>query len=546
MPKHKFVIHDVNIQYPPGTDPVPPNPEQLLAQAFPGKTVTIYYGSDVEPSLAVNPKHPSKIVAAWQNNRVNNGGALEAGIAYSHNGGKTWKHSVIPIQLSIGGLTNRVSDVWLSYSIDGKRVFLNALPFNVQHIGPPDAIQEGIITSYSDDDGVTWSKPIFNITSNLSLEEVPLNDKNSITADLQNPKAVYSVWDHFTSSDSFHSDTFFSRSLNKGMTWFPAVKIYDGTLDLIAQKLSNGLYNNNQTINNIIVSLPQKKGPSTLFNFMSRFYAKPTATDVEFINDAFPYKSTAIDVAFVRSDDGGITWTPSATIVTPVSPNNVTYTGGYVYDLNGNIKGGLGSLLRTSGNAIFDVAISPKTGYIYVVHQSDEFRSDLLNQISLRYSNDEGKTWSQPIMVNRTPQKGNNPQAFTPSLDISKDGYIGISYYDFRNDSGKDPLKTKTDAWLVLYKEPRHEHCLKFITEFRLSKQSYIAQNGPTTTQGIMTNGDYAEVIAADDKFYAIYTKSFPGPFNPPIEILHEEDTILLLDKNRRTAPFISIIEIEH
>src|SRR5438874_12021390 len=111
MSKYRLIVRDVNIQYPHGTDPVPPNPEDLFPQAFTGKTVTIYYGSDIAPTIDVNPKCPSKIVAAWQNNRVNNGGALEVGIAYSHDGGLTWGHSFVPIQFSIGGLTDRVSDV---------------------------------------------------------------------------------------------------------------------------------------------------------------------------------------------------------------------------------------------------------------------------------------------------------------------------------------------------------------------------------------------------------------------------------------------------
>src|SRR5437762_1827500 len=145
MPKDKshkdFIIHDVNVAYPVGEDPVPLTPECLVDQAIPGITTIIYYGADVEPIIAVNPKEPSRIVAAWQNDRINNGGSLEIGIAYSHNGGKTWKHSVVPFQRCLGGPTNRVSDEWLSYSADGRRVFLTAAVFNSVPLDLPNDIQ---------------------------------------------------------------------------------------------------------------------------------------------------------------------------------------------------------------------------------------------------------------------------------------------------------------------------------------------------------------------------------------------------------------------
>src|SRR5262249_40173598 len=97
--------------------------------------------------------------------------------------------------------------------------------------------------------------------------------------------------------------------------------------------------------------------------------------------------------------------------------------------------------------------------------------------------------------------------------------YLGIMYSDFRNDEMQECGKTLTDTWLAIYKETEFSHGgdtgvgLEFHKEVRLSQESYIAQNGPKTETGIMTNGDYDGLQAHADRFYAIYTKSFNALF---------------------------------
>ncbi len=66
---------------------------------------------------------------------------------------------------------------------------------------------------------------------------------------------------------------------------------------------------------------------------------------------------------------------------------------------------------------------------------------------------------------------------------------------------------------------------LDFVKEIRLSEKSYIAQNGPTTTHGVMTDGDYQFLAAKENDFYAIYTKSFDNSFHPH-RILHRSCAI--------------------
>src|SRR5438445_9270149 len=88
-----FDVHDENIGF--NYSPNPISDECLLPQIIFGTTTTVHYGSVVEPSIAVNPKHAKHVVAAWQQDRINNGGGLDIGIARSKDGGKSWKQSLM-------------------------------------------------------------------------------------------------------------------------------------------------------------------------------------------------------------------------------------------------------------------------------------------------------------------------------------------------------------------------------------------------------------------------------------------------------------------
>lgn len=546
-------VLDVNVGYSAGNGPTPISdicldPQVVFGTKKAPVTTTIFYGAAVEPTLAVNPSNPNKIVACWQQDRISNGGSLEAGIAYSSNGGVTWNRTTVPTQVCTGGVTQRVSDVWLSYSSDGATLYLCILPFNAT-VDPSVGNQQGVAVSISKDDGATWSAPQFIASSVEAIDEpslqFPIDDKNSVTGDPNHSTYAYAVWDRFEQATSYHSTTRISVTKNSGATWSRQHLLYDPFPDLTSQQLSNGNINNCQTIDNVILVLPQSKG-GTLFNFMVRQYAAPSASNNQFINDAFPFKYTLYDIAFVRSSDFGQTWETTATQVTPFKSSQV-YTNGYKYKGNGSIKEGNGQLLRT-GDIIPSFAVNPINGNLYVAFQTGQFRSDELPQIGLMTSRDGGRTWSNAVRINVTPQSAFNPQAFTPFVAVTADGHVGIMYSDFRNNSSLNTTATNTDTWLAIYKEVANPNGgstgigLDLQSETRLSQSSYIAENGPTTTQGIMTNGDYGFLVAQNNQFYAIYTKSFNGPFTPSEKIFKENYGIVKLDNNLRQAPFFSIV----
>src|SRR5207249_1759371 len=139
---------------------------------------------------------------------------------------------------------------------------------------------------------------------------------------------------------------------------------------------------------------------------------------------------------------------------------------------------------------------NPTTGTIFLVYEDSTFRSDQLPQIGLRFSTDAGLSWSASIMVNRTPQNSPNPQAFTPTVAVNGDGVVIVTYGDLRFDDKQNPdTDTKAMMWAAQYQEISgglgSGSGLEFVGEVALSPAPFIVQQGPSTTQGVMTEGDY-------------------------------------------------------
>lgn len=560
-----------NIGFPKGKTPIPISELCLDPMEVFDTSTTVHIGSAVEPTLAVNPRRRNHVVAAWQQDRIDNGGALEVGIAYSRNGGLDWKRTTVPFQNCNRGFIQRVSDVWLSYSADGEKLYLATLLVN-STVDINTNNQSGVTVSISKDNGETWSNPRFVAGSEFTLSvpgtTFPVDDKTSITADRNDKDFAYAVWDRFPNYTSYHSDTYISRTTDGGISWTPHAVLYDPFLD--PGLVSNGIENDNQTIDNVIVVLPLANSSESyshsrddssnlsngniltqngdILNFMTRIYATPSATDNDYTNDVFPYQFTKFDIALVRSTNNGANWSQTATVVSSFIDNPI-FTGGYSYTNSGVITGGLGVLLRTS-DLTPSYNVNPKNGYLYVVWQSGQFRNDQLSQIALSTSRDGGLTWSSPVKVSVTPPDSANPQAFNPFVAVNDVGEVGVFYYDFRKNKTLDSSSsvTNTDAWLAIYKEVADSTGgstgvgLDFVKEKQITKHSFNVQNGPTTTQGVMATGDYSFLVGHGDAFYMAYTKSFDGPFTPPELYLNDliNDATVYVDDNYRQAPFFS------
>jgi hypothetical protein len=394
--------------------------------------------SEVEPWMVVNPTDGpdndrivgDNLIAAWQQDRWNNGGSEGLVTASSFDGGLTWSTNArTKSSLCTGGAYERASDPWVDFSPNGT-AYLMSLSVDT-NAGGFGLYPNAMLVMRSTNGGATWSDPI---TLRRDEDSSVLNDKNTLTADPNDSSFAYAVWDRLVSPPAeqaapigtenaigFRGPTWFSRTTNGGTSWEPARQIFDpGTV--------------NQTIGNQIVVLPDnERFDGELVNFfdlIQGFANRPPGR--------------GFSIAVIRSDDHGATWDQKATVVDrhnafqgmvidPDDPNTTT------------------RLVRT-GDILPQGTVDPNTGAIYLVWQ--DMRFGPRSSIAFSQSPDGGQTWSRTIKVNKTPTNIalGNQQAFNPVVSVLNDGTIGVRYSDFRAnvvtpEDDDDPLAT--DEFLI-------------------------------------------------------------------------------------------------
>ena len=167
-----------------------------------------------EPSVAVNPRNPSNVIAVWQQDRfVVDGGALSNIVGVSKNGGRTWRRVEVPgLSRCTGGTDERTSDPWVSIGPDGT-AYLATLTFT-EH---PDLVglagPTSMLLSRSTNGGITWSRPVTIVNDNV------YDDRESVTADPRRPGHAYYVWVRRLGIVGAEETEFFSRTANGGRTW---------------------------------------------------------------------------------------------------------------------------------------------------------------------------------------------------------------------------------------------------------------------------------------------------------------------------------------
>ncbi len=376
-----------------------PSPFATCTIGGPG---TNFPNAEVEPYVAVNPANSKNIIGVWQQDRWSNGGAHGLVAGFSSNGGKTWGETPLPFSACAGGLGyERASDPWVSIGPDGT-AYTVSISFNAANNN------NAVAAAVSTDGGKTWTHLSVIIADNQPNFQF-FNDKESVTADPVKAGFAYVVWDRLETPNgnpdaelhtaAFRGPAFFAETINGGLTWSSPKVIVDTP-------------SRQQTIGNQIV-VDRKTG--VLYDFFDLITP--------------PFSVTAFKVAFVKSVDGGVTWTAPQLIADLRTV--------FVSDPN------TGQPIRT-GDIIPEAAIDPATGQLYVVWQDSRFNGGHFDEVALSTSTDGGADWSTPIRVN-TPT---GRPAFTPSITVDSAGVVGVSYYDFRN-LGSLTATLPTDYWFT-------------------------------------------------------------------------------------------------
>ncbi len=377
-----------------------------------------HLNAEAEPWVDVNPVDPNNIVAVFQQDRWSNGGARGLVAAVSHDGGTTWTRTFAHFSRCAGGNVanggdyERASDPWVSFAPNGD-VYQVGLSVN------DSDTTSAVLVARSTDGGDTWSEPVTLIRD---AAPTTFNDKESLTADPTNARGmrVYVVWNRLGFSEAQVSataaeqgigalgPTWFARTIDGGARWEPARMIFDPGL------LS-------QTIGNQIVVLPD----GALINGFTLISNLRSAPRIEGMTP----QTADLDVAVTRSTDHGSTWSEAITVnALQAAPVMDPETGEPV---------------RT-GDIVADFAVDRKSGALYAVWQDTRFGDGDRNGIAFSKSTDGGLTWSDPVRINRAPDVA----AFTPAVHVADDGAIGVTYFDFRNNTS-EAATLPTDHWLA-------------------------------------------------------------------------------------------------
>ena len=446
-------------------------------------------GAEVEPYVAADPSNSQHLVAAFQQDRWNDGGNNGDVAAVSTNGGTSWSLSNNQAAFTIcaGGSFDRGSDPSVAISALGSTAYQASLAFdsNGPAFGGPSSVQ----VSRSTDGGTNWQSPVVVRQDNSTTV---LNDKEWITADPTNDNNAYLVWDRlvspsqnsnpsaFTHVFAFRGPALFSKTTDGGKTWSPSQVIFDP-----------GEYN--QTIDNEIVAPAAGSAKGDLLDGFTLILTKGGKGGNQRAADL---------VAMIRSTDGGATWS-KPTIISQIRVAEASSLNGEPY--------------RT-GDVLPQFTSDPSNGNLYVVWQDGRFSSTGQPKVAFSQSADGGTTWSTPIEVDQAPA---DAEAFTPQISVNSAGTIGVSYYDNENASVAHP--GFTDEFIV--------HCHAATADctnpanWTTGGETLLSTTGsfdmlkaPFSETGFFT-GDYEGLTASGATFDPFFVMAQPiaiaGPTDP-------------------------------
>jgi hypothetical protein len=468
-----------------------------------------YLRSEVEPFAAVNPDpaKPGNIITVFQQDRWDNGGAHGLAAGVTQDSGATWAVVPLPFTRCAPGTPpelqyERASDPWVSFGPGtpangavGSTAYSVSISFNQS----PGKNGNTVGAAVSYDGGLTWQHAQ-SLRSDADTG-VPLpvpdtnfqffHDKESVTADPSRPGYAYAVWDVLIGPNmkveadlhavAFTDYTLFSRTTDYGQTWSPA-RVINTSAHPTGQ--------NNQTIGNVIVVDPRN---GTLYNFFNQIYN--TGSN----KGGNPGGTHRNNVAFQKSTDAGLTWSPSKIIASLQSvgvadPNNV--------DPRTNEPP---APLRT-GDILPMPAIDAQSGDLYVVWQDARFSGH--DEIAISMSGDGGATWTAPKRVS-TPT---GQPAFTGVAAVSSSGAIGVTYYQLDATSlGSMPTKYFIKKFARAAVTSSNAHSIDQGVTANLVAGPFNMLDAPFAV-GYFT-GDYQALLtAADGGFMPAFVQGACGP----------------------------------
>ncbi|HEX4942974.1 MAG TPA: sialidase family protein [Usitatibacteraceae bacterium] len=406
---------------------------------------TLFVNAEVEPSLAADPANPGHLLAMWQQDRWSNGSARGLVSAVSFDGGATWSRGAMAFSRCGGGTAanggdfDRATDPWVDFGPGGTAW---AMSLSTTGASSAPGSTNAMLVARSADGGRTWGNSVPLIADN----ELFFNDKNALTADPNDARFAYAVWDRLGQSGG--GPAMFARTVDGGNSWEPARILFDpGTAA--------------QTIGNLVVVVTG----GALVNVTTR------------IEEPAGRPRTASIIA-LRSVDRGTTWSDPVQVATHLAVGaRDPETGAAIRD----------------GAILLNAAAGPG-GTLHVVWQDSRFTRGLRDAIAYSRSDDGGLTWSAPVRV--SPDA--TVSAFTPTVRVLADATIGVTYFDLR-DNTASPATLPAGYWLA-----RSADGVTW-TETRLAGPFDLAT---APNAGGLFLGDYMGLAGSGSAFLSLFVRT--------------------------------------
>ncbi len=350
-----------------------------------------------EPSIIINHKNTSELYAGTN---IDN-------YYYSTDGGYTWEEGVL---------------VSPEYGVWGDPVLLcdTAGAFYFFHLSNPvnGSWIDRIVCQKTQGPGLEWNDGTY-----MGLNGTKAQDKHWAAVDWKNNN-IYVTWTQFddygTPNPNYFSNIMFSKSLDAGMTWSPAIQI---------NKVSGDCIDSDNTTEGAVPAV----GPS---------------------GEIYVAWAGPAGLVFDRSLDQGETWLDDDIFISDIG-------GGWDYDIPG--------IMRANGLpvTICDTSGGPFHGTVYV-NWSDQRNGSGDTDVWLVRSTDGGDTWSDPVRVNDDPP--GRHQFFTWMTIDQTNGYLYFVFYDRRNYSAQS---TSTDVYMA-----RSTDGGQTFTNFIVSEEPFSPNSG--------------------------------------------------------------------
>ncbi len=429
--------------------------------------------TDVEPTIAVNPRNPENLIAGWWIGQAGFKRLAVAGrYAVTHDGGRSWQIGVPQHVDSCSGRPSyRVAgshNEWVAFAPNGRAYLVvesgRHLAVPIKH--PIEAGNTNTIWLYtSNDEGRTWSRPVAVAEASVGTGSP---DQPRLAVDPTDQKRLYVFWRQippsaFKIGEIGNAPGYFSSSTDSGRKWSKPRQIIT-PLTSIPQG-------------------PQVQHPYVLANgTVVDIFDEQNFLDID--NLEFPAQVMAI-----RSTNHGATWSKPVVIASHASMQFFTDPDG----------GGVRAIGMAASSAI-----GPH-GALYAAW-TDRRGGQPLLRVLLSKSTDGGRTWSKPIQVGRS-----DSVSVGPTIAVAGDGTVGVLYYDNRNDKPHDGYWT-TDVYLAYARPGSHRWREQHLAgPFNLATAPVEGQRSVVhRPQPYYFLGDYVGLAGLPHGFAAAFTMAKP------------------------------------